>query len=197
MLKRLLSYPMFLIVLAGSVPAQAQDTDERKPLRIDTNHSTLGFSVPIVGGLSKVTGKFTEFDVQLFWDGADLANSSVRTTIQVTSIDTGIEDRDNDLRGSSFFEIVTHPTLTFESDHFEQQDEGYLAHGTLTMKGVSKEVALPFQVVKREKPGGGEWLAFTIAYTLDRTEYGIEWEHSIVPFFVGNDVEVNLFILTR
>jgi polyisoprenoid-binding protein YceI len=50
-----------------AIPIQAQAPKDvvEKPLRIDKNHSTLGFEVPIVGGLSKVTGKFTDFDIQI------------------------------------------------------------------------------------------------------------------------------------
>ena len=134
---------LLVLFLWGSGLHQVRAQEEaRKPLRIDTNHSTLGFSVPIVGGLSQVTGKFTDFDVQIIWDEADPAASSVQATLQVASIDTGIDDRDSDLQSPNFFDVATYPTLTFESDHIEQQGEGFLAHGTLTMKGVSERGCL-------------------------------------------------------
>jgi polyisoprenoid-binding protein YceI len=144
-----------------------------------------------------VTGKFTDFDVRLFWDEADLTASSVEATIQVASIDTGIDDRDGDLRSDNFFDAATYPTITFVSHRFERQGDSYLAHGTLTMKGVAQQIALPFQVVTRAQSDGDAWTAFTVDYTLDRTAYGITWEHSHVPFFVGDDIAVTLFVITR
>ena len=184
---------LIVVVALGSIRAQ----DEKKPLRIDTNHSTIGFAVPIVGDLSEVTGKFTDFEIVLNWDEEEPANSSVSTTIEVASINTGIVDRDADLRSSNFFDVATYPTMTFVSESIARSGPDYVANGTLTMKGVSKEIELPFRVVEREKDGGGKWYAVQIEYVIDRTEYGITWEHSIVPFFVGNDVTIKLFVMTR
>ena len=190
-----------LLVAAAITPpiSSAQVTagigDALAPLCIDRNHSTIGFEVPIIGGISKVTGKFTDFDVQLVWDVENLSNSSVLTTIQVASVDTGIDDRDNELRSGGFFDVAMHPTITFESNEITGNGDGYLAHGTLTIKGVSKEIALPFKVVKREKPDEGYWYAFNIEYELDRTEYDITWEHNLLKIFVGDEVVVKLFVL--
>jgi polyisoprenoid-binding protein YceI len=181
-----------------AIPIQARAPKDvvEKPLRIDKNHSTLGFEVPIVDGLSKVTGKFTDFDIQIIWND-DPAQSSVQAAIQVASIDTGIDDRDGDLRSDNFFDAATYPEITFVSDEITGEGEEYGAHGTLTMHGVSEEIDLPFQLARRDQGDGGEWLAFAADYTLDRTTYGIDWEHGIVPFFVGDDVTVKLFVITR
>jgi polyisoprenoid-binding protein YceI len=64
------------------------------PMKVDHNHSTIGFAVPILGGISKVTGRFTDFDLGVVYDEVDITKSSVNTTIRVASIDTGIADRD-------------------------------------------------------------------------------------------------------
>jgi len=189
--------PHWLAVTAVLVTVGiAQAQDEPKPLRIDKNHSTIGFVVPIVGDLSEVTGKFLDFDIQIVWDD-DPTKSSVATTIQVASVDTGIDDRDNDLRSPSFFDVAKYPTITFESDKIERSEANYVAHGTLTIKGVSKEVDLPFRVVERDQEDGGKWYAFQIEYVFDRTDYGITWKHSIVPFFVGDEITTKLFVITR
>lgn len=187
-----------LLLALTAVPTQAQVPKEVAPvpLRIDKNHSTIGFEVPIVGGLSRVTGKFTDFDVDLIWH-EDLAQSSVRATIRVASIDTGIEDRDADLRSANFFDVATYPEITFVSDRMTGSGEDYVAHGTLTMHGVSQDIDLPFRLARRDQGDGGEWLAFVIDHVIDRTTYGIDWEHGIVPFFVGDEVAVKLFVITR
>ena len=75
------------------------------PMKVDHNHSTIGFAIPILGGLSKVTGKFTDFDAEVVYDESDITKSSINATIRVTSIDTGIADRDKDLRSVGFFDV--------------------------------------------------------------------------------------------
>ena len=68
----------------------------------DTAHSNVGFIVPILGGLSKVRGKFNEFTAQINYDEKKIENSSVTATIKTASIDTGIERRDGHLRTPDF-----------------------------------------------------------------------------------------------
>ena len=63
-------------------------------MKVDHNHSTIGFAIPILGGISKVTGRFPDFDLGVVYDEVDITKSSVNTTIRVASIDTGIADRD-------------------------------------------------------------------------------------------------------
>src|ERR1700733_974782 len=73
----------------------AQEKPAAAPLmKVDHNHSTIGFAIPILGGISTVTGKFTHFDLGVVYDEVDITKSSVNTTIRVASIDTGIADRD-------------------------------------------------------------------------------------------------------
>src|SRR5437016_13191075 len=76
---------------------------------IDTNHSTIGFSVSIMNGLSKVNGKFTDFTVTLSNDEKDITKSSVSVVIKAASINTGIAARDNHLRSADFFDVGKYP----------------------------------------------------------------------------------------
>src|SRR6476661_2338617 len=92
-----------LLVLAFAISIAAQVGTARQ-YPIDTNHSNVGFSVPIMGGLSKVKGKFTDFTVNLTNDEKDITKSSVNVVIKATSIDTGIEARDRHLRTAEFFD---------------------------------------------------------------------------------------------
>src|SRR5208337_2452333 len=78
---------------------------------IDKNHSSIAFHVPIMNGMSKVHGKFTDFDIQLDYNEADVTKSSVKATIKVQSIDTGIKDRDDDLRSANFFDATKYPDI--------------------------------------------------------------------------------------
>src|SRR3954470_7181356 len=82
---------------------------------VDVNHSTVGFAVPILGGLSKVRGKFTNFNVAIDYDEADVTRSSVAATIKADSINTGIEARDTHLKTADFFDVAKYPEITFQS----------------------------------------------------------------------------------
>jgi polyisoprenoid-binding protein YceI len=169
------------------------------PYAIDKNHSTVGFSVPILGGLSKVRGKFMDFDVQLTYDDADITKSSVNATIKAASIDTGIENRDKHLRTADFFDVEKYPEITFQSKRVEKKGNQLTAYGTFTMHGVSKEVALPFTITGKYKdPKDGDVsIGFSSKLTVNRQDYGINWRHKDTPTFVGDEVEIELNLITR
>lgn len=166
--------------------------------RIDKNHSTIGFSVSIMGGLSKVRGKFTDFDVKIDYDEEDITQSSVRATIRAASINTGIEDRDRDLRGPNFFDVEKYPEITFQSTRIEKRGDVYVAVGTFFLRGVTQELAMPFAITGRTvHQDGSSNLGVASSITLNRQEYGITWQHNLVDNFVGDEVEIELFLKTR
>lgn len=166
---------------------------------VDKNHSTIGFAVPILGGMSKVRGKFTDFDVQITYDEADITKSSVIATIKAASIDTGIENRDKHLRTADFFDVEKYPEITFQSKRIEKRGERLTAFGTFTMHGVSREVALPFMITGKfkDQKDGDMSIGFASKLTINRQDYGIAWKHKDVPTFVGDEVEIELNVLTR
>jgi polyisoprenoid-binding protein YceI len=166
---------------------------------IDKNHSSVAFHVPIMGGMSKVHGKFSDFDIQLNYDETDVSKSSVTATIKVVSIDTGIHDRDEDLRGDNFFDAAKYPNIVFESKRVEKQGDHILATGTLTMHGVSREIALPITLsgTFTDPATKKQVMGFGANIMLNRRDYGINWEHSAMATFVSDNVEVELEILTK
>jgi polyisoprenoid-binding protein YceI len=178
----------------------AQEKPAAPPLmKVDHNHSTIGFAIPILGGLSKVTGKFTDFDLGVVYDEVDITKSSVNTTIRVASIDTGIADRDKDLRGAGFFDVEKFPTITFVSHSIEKMnDTHFVARGTFTMKGVSKEIDLPISLTGQfENPATKKKIfGFHSSIKINRRDYGITWEHQALATFVGDDVEVDIDIIS-
>src|SRR5215510_13659733 len=127
MLKRII-LPVLLI--ATVVAAQ---NGSSRPYAIDNNHSTVGFSVPILGGLSQVKGKFTDFAITINNDEKDITKSSVSVAIKVTSVNTGIEGRDRHLRTADFFDVEKFPEITFKSERIEKKGKQFIAHGPLTM----------------------------------------------------------------
>lgn len=166
---------------------------------VDANHSTVGFSVPILDGISSVRGKFTDFSVDINFDETAITKSSVRATIKATSIDTGIEARDKHLRTADFFDVEKYPEITFQSTKIVKKGKNFIALGTFTMHGVSKEISIPFvstgkfynQITKKNL------LGFSAKLQLDRRDYGMTWKHSAVPNWVGDLVTIELVILVR
>jgi polyisoprenoid-binding protein YceI len=191
---------VILPALFASPAVRGQDKPDVPPLmKVDHNHSTIGFVVPILGGLSKVTGKFTDYDLAVVYDEADITKSSVNATIRVTGNDTGIADRDKDLRSAGFFDVEKYPTITFVGHSIEKKDgTHFIAHGTFTMKSVAKEIDLPISLSGQfENPATKKMIfGFHAATKLNRRDYGITWEHQAPATFVGDEIEVVIDIIS-
>jgi polyisoprenoid-binding protein YceI len=165
----------------------------------DAAHSNIGFSLPIFGGLSHVRGKFTDFTVEIVYDDKDVTKSTVNAVIKAASIDTGIERRDVHLRNADFFDVEKFPEITFRSSRIERKGKDFIAHGTFTMHGVAKEIALPFTVngVRKDEKSGKTTLGATARTTLNRRDFGINYSRADNPTFLGDMVEIELNIITR
>jgi polyisoprenoid-binding protein YceI len=190
--KTLLTLLLFSVTIAAQVSTG-------KPYPIDMNHSNVGFTVPIMGGLSKVKGKFTDFTVTLTHDEKDITKSSVSVSIKATSVDTGIEGRDRHLRNADFFDVEKFPEITFQSSRIEKKGKNFIAHGTLTMHGVAKEIALPFTVtgVNESADKTKKTVGYSASVVLNRRDYGINYSHKTVPNFVGDNITVEIDLITR
>ena len=193
MLKRIV-----LPVLLFAVTAVAQVATSR-PYPIDNGHSTVGFSVPILGGLSQVKGKFTDFAITLNADEKDIAKSSVSVVIKATSIDTGIEGRDRHLRTADFFDVEKFPEITFKSERIEKKGKQFIAHGPLTMHGVTKQIALPFTVTGTFKnPTTNKTsVGYSARMILNRRDFGINYSRQDSPTFIGDNITVEIDVVTR
>ncbi|HJR09457.1 MAG TPA: YceI family protein [Pyrinomonadaceae bacterium] len=165
----------------------------------DAAHSNVGFSMPILGGLSHVRGKFTDFTVAIVYDDKDVTKSTVNAVIKAASIDTGIEPRDKHLRTPDFFDVEKFPEITFQSSRIEKKGKNFIAHGTFTMHGVSKEIALPFTIngVSKDAKTGKTTLGVTARTTVNRKDYGINFSRPDNPTFLGDMVEIELNVITR
>jgi polyisoprenoid-binding protein YceI len=184
-----------LVVALAALPALPAVTK----YNADVAHSNVGFSIPILGGLSHVRGKFSDFAVDITYDDADVTKSSVSAVIKAASIDTGIERRDAHLRNADFFDVEKFPEITFQSSRIEKKGKNFIAHGTFTMHGVSKEIALPFTVngVRKDEKTGKTTLGARASVTLNRRDFGINFARPDNPTFLGDTVEVELNLITR
>lgn len=143
--------------------------------QVDPSHSNLGFKVRHLG-LSSVNGTFTEYEATATVDPADLTTLQAQATIQVASVDTGVERRDNHLRSDDFFNAEAHPTMTFVSTGVRNVDGNeFELVGDLTIRDVTKEVVLEGELVGMAEMRGNTVLGFELEGRINRFDYGLKW----------------------
>jgi polyisoprenoid-binding protein YceI len=160
---------------------------------IDKTHSEASFQVRHF--VTNVRGRFSDFNGTINIDPKSPAASNVEFTIQATSIDTGVADRDKHLRSGDFFDVEKFPTITFKSTAVKpsKTKNTYDVTGNLTMHGVTKQVTLPVTLLGYAKdPWGNQRAGFTVATTLNRQDYGIKWNKALDEggFMLSDDVNV-------
>jgi polyisoprenoid-binding protein YceI len=162
---------------------------------IDLTHSGINFSIRHMV-VSKVRGRFGSYTGTLELNENDLSRSQVEVQIDAASIDTGVEQRDGHLRSADFFDAEKYPRLTYKSRRIEKlSDERYRVIGDLTIRDVSREVALDVEFGGRAKdPWGNERAGFTARASLDRKDFGLGWNQVLEAggVLVGERVDIDI-----
>jgi polyisoprenoid-binding protein YceI len=177
--------------------ASGQTVGDSGVYAFDKAHSFIGFKVRHMG-LIEVPGFFRDFTGEVNFNSADVTKSTVAFTAKATSVDTGVTPRDNHLRTKDFFEVETYPEITFKSTKVEKKGKSWLLTGDLTMKGVSKSITFPFDIVgwlpADEKSGGKMGIAAET--TINRRDYGVNYGTTlpggVMP--VADDIKIVLQI---
>ena len=171
-------------------------TTATRTYKIDKSHSEAIFQVRHL--LTKVRGRFTDFEGAIDYNEAAPEQSSVHFAINATSIDTAEPDRDKHLRSADFFEVDKYTQITFVSKRITKRgSETFDVTGDLTMHGVTKEIVLPVaHLGKAKDPWGNERLGFEAETTINRKDYGLHWNAALETggFLVGDDVKISLQI---
>ena len=159
-----------IIVAACLALSRADAADNYK---IDPAHSSVGFSVRHMG-VSNVKGHFDEFAGSLVLDNGSIQQATA--TIQVKSVNTGIERRDNHLRTADFFEAAKYPEITFKTKSVEKSGDQTILIGDFTMRGVTKELRLPVTVSGPVKdPQGKTRIGLEAKTMVNRKDYGMKF----------------------
>lgn len=147
---------------------------------LDPAHSELLFKVKHLM-IANVKGEFRSFDAKVVTDGDDFATASVTLEIDPSSIFTNSDDRDKHLRSADFFDVENHKVMRFESTGMRKiDDENYKLQGVLTMKDVSKEVQLDVEFGGMMKdPYGNEKAGFSLNGTINRRDWGLNWNAAL------------------
>ena len=164
--------------------------------QIDPAHTQVEFVVTHMM-FAKVRGGFNTFSGQLVQgNDGDLASGSFSATIDVASIDTGNENRDNHLRSADFFDIDNHVSITFESTGIERVSENELkVTGDLTIRGVTKSITLDVtEIGTGVDPWGITRVGIEASGTINREEFGLTWNQALEAggVLVSKDVTLSI-----
>jgi len=176
-----------ILAVVALVLAATTVLAEVETYKFDKAHTLIGFRIRHV--LTKVEGRFKNFDGTIWIDRANPSASKVELTIQTASIDTGVDARDQDLRSANYFDADKYSTIAFKSTKVEPKgNDLYDVTGEFTMHGVTKTIKVPVKSFGFAKMGKTDKAGFEVALTLNRKDYGIEKGTPVV----GDDVELNI-----
>lgn len=153
--------------------------------------SALTFEVTQYG--QPFSGRFETFGGEIFFDPAQLEKSRVRIHIDIASIKTGSDDRDEQARSDSWFASSSFPQAVFEAVRFTPDgDDRYIAHGTLTLRETVREIDLPFSLHIAEDENGGRRADMEAQLALNRLDFGVgqgEWADTNA---IGDNVSISI-----
>ena len=163
---------------------------------IDKAHSEATFQVRHL--LTKVRGRFSDFEGTIEYDELNPERSLVAVTIQASGIDTNERDRDTHLRSADFFDVEKFPTLTFRGTKIAGKgDQRFDVTGDLTIRGVTRPVTFDVTFLGKAKdPWGNERIAFEAEAVVNRKDFGLNWNAVLETggFLVGDEVKISLSV---
>lgn len=165
--------------------------------KIDPAHSDVTFKVKHLM-IATASGNFNTFDATLEVNEEDFSTAEVTFEADVNSVDTKNEQRDGHLKSDDFFAADKYPKMTFTSTSVESKSaEEFVLHGDLTIRDVTKPVALHVDYNgKVTDPWGMERMGFEISGKINRKDYGLKWSAVTEAggIVVADDVKLQLNI---
>ena len=164
---------------------------------IDPVHSEVSFTVRHMM-VSKVRGRFDKFEGTIT-TAPDPLQSGVTATVDLGSVNTGNETRDNHIRSEDFFHTEKHPTMTFRSTGIRPDGDNFLLDGDLTLRGVTRPVTFRLEVNGfGPDPYGGTRAGFSATAEINRNEWNVSYNGPIpgagTGMVLSDKVTVNLEI---
>lgn len=157
---------------------------------LDPTHSEVQFKVKHLM-ITNVTGQFNVVNAEAESDGAEFGNASVSFTADVSSINTGNEQRDGHLRSADFFDAEQFPHISFKSTSYNAAS-GKIT-GDLTIRDVTRPTTFDVEFSGTNKdPWGNEKAGFSIAGKINRTDFGLNWNAALESGGVLVSEEVKL-----
>ena len=168
-------------------------TTAQNTWNIDASHTNVNFEVSHMV-ISDVEGTFKTFDGTVISSESDFSDAKISFTVDVNSIDTDNEMRDNHLKSPDFFEASKYEKITFTSTKFTKvKGENYLLEGDLTIKGITKKIQLDVVYNGTIKdPYGNTRAGFKLNGKINRFDYGLKWNATLESggLVVGEEVSI-------
>jgi polyisoprenoid-binding protein YceI len=165
--------------------------------QIDPAHSEADFTVKHMG-ISNIHGRFGNVTGTLTLNDKEIAKSDVNATIDISTVDTGVAQRDTHLKSADFFDVSKYPQMTFVSKSLSNNNGQQELIGDLTIHGVTKSVTLALEGPSKEQvdPYGKTRRAFSATTSIHRQDFGLVWNGNLKSgdVVVGDDVQVELDI---
>lgn len=142
----------------------------------DPGHTRVGFSARHAM-VTTVRGTFTDVQGRIELDATNISASRVEVRLKAASVNTNNEQRDDHLRSPDFFDVETYPEITFVSSTIDEVEENnFMVVGDLTIKDVTKQVAIPIALLGIQRdPMGNLRAGFEATRRLNRRDYGLHW----------------------
>ncbi len=157
---------------------------------VDPAHSNVGFEVKHMG-IATVRGSFKKFEGTVQAGDAALTLSG---QVEVSSVDTGDEQRDGHLQSPDFFDAAQFPQITFNSTGADTSGDGKITlNGEITIKGTTKPIELVGEIAENgQDPWGNERVGFEVEGKVDRREFGLVWNQTLPNgnLLVSNEVKL-------
>jgi len=172
MKNRALQLALIVALTLAATPGAARAADSYK---VDPAHSFALFKVGHLG-VSFVHGSFTGISGKIIYDKKDIKGNFVEIVVGVDSVNTNNADRDAHLKRDDFFHAEKYPTMSFKSKRFKKlEGEKYEVTGDFTLHGVTKTITVIAEVTGEGKdPWGGVRAGFETAFTIKRSDYGMD-----------------------
>jgi polyisoprenoid-binding protein YceI len=151
--------------------------------KIDSEKAMVKFTMQAHG--KELIGNFKGAKGEVKFDANDLAGSSVNCTIDISTVNTGMEKRDGHLQAADWFDAATYPTAKFASSKIEKTDAGFVATGKFDLKGTTNVITIPFTYEGTKDAG-----TFKGTFSIKRQDYKV----GKVSDDPGNDVKIDLEI---
>jgi polyisoprenoid-binding protein YceI len=182
-----------------TTPAQTATSIPTGTYTIDPTHTTIGFTARHAM-VTKVHGTFTDYTADIHYDENTPTNSRLSLVIKTHSIDTRNPDRDTHLKSNDFFDMANYPTITFTAtDITKVSDEDLLVTGDLTIKGTTRNIAIPFtRTGTAVDPYGNTRVGFEGFTSINRKDWNVNWNAPLEAggILVSDKVTLNFDIST-
>src|ERR1700689_1196770 len=187
----------FLIATALTAMLSAATYAQSTTWQLDPAHSNAQFSVRHLG-ISNVQGEFTKVTGTVNLDDQDISKSTVTASIDVSSLDTRVQHRDDDLKSDHFFDVAKYPAITFQSTKIVSSGDGTAKMtGNLPLRGVTKEVTFDVTGPTKVTQPMGTRRGASATTKLNRQDFGMVYMTNNLPGgdeMIGDIVTITLDI---